>query len=290
MPNFLVTGAEGQLGKCFQAVTKEFPKHELIFTNREAVDITKLGTLQRFYKTHSFEGIINCAAYTQVDGAENEIFKAKQINTNGLQNLTSFAEEKGLFIIHFSTDYVFNGTTSFPYKEDDKPNPINIYGQSKYEGEQILKISNCLNTTIRISWLFSPFGKNFVKTILILSKTKDNIKVVNDQHGRPTYGIDLARTVLSNISKLDFFDFNLYHYAMQGSTTWFDFATKIIAIKKRTCQIKSCSTAEYPTLAKRPKHSILDTKLIENQLSLNIPSWEDSLKRCLKRIDNNEKI
>ena len=290
MPNYLITGGEGQLGQCFAAVAEEFPKIKLIFTNQNEVDITRPETLKKSFDSRPFDGIINCAGYTQVDFAEEEYEKAKKINVEGLRNISVFAEKKELCIVNFSSDYVFDGTSRSPYKENDKPNPINKYGYSKYNGELLLKKSSCQHTTFRISWLFSPFGENFVKTILKLSKLKKTIQVVNDQYGRPTYGIDLARTVLSNISKPDFFNFNFYNYAMQGITTWFDFASKILAIKKNTCQIKSCSTVEYPTLAKRPKHSVLDTKRIENYLSFNIPSWEHSLKRCLKRIDNNEKI
>ena len=290
MPSYLVTGGNGQLAKCFKEVRGEFSNHRFFFENKDTVDITNPETLKKSFDSRPFDGIINCAGYTQVDFAEEEYEKAKKINVEGLRNISVFAEEKELCIVNFSSDYIFDGTSSSPYKENDKPNPINKYGYSKYKGELLLEKTSCQHTTFRISWLFSPFEENFVKTILKLSKVKEIIQVVNDQHGRPTYGIDLARTVLSNISKPDFFDFNSYNYAMQGTTTWFDFASKILAIKKSTCQIKSCSTAEYPTLAKRPKHSVLDTKRIENHLSLNIASWENSLKRCLKRIDNNEKI
>ncbi len=290
MPNYLITGREGQLGQCFAAVAEEFPKIKLIFTNQNEVDLIHPETLLNSYNNKPFKGIINCAAYTNVDNAEQESEKAYQINAEGLKNLTVFAEKKGLSLVHFSTDYVFDGVASFPYQEDDKPNPINIYGHSKLYGEQLLEKAKCQHTTFRISWLFSPFGNNFLKVILKLSQIKKTFKVVNDQFGRPTYGIDLARIVLTNIEEPNFFDYNCYHYASRYATTWFDFASKIIAIKKSTCQIKPCSTEEYPALAKRPKYSVLDTKLIENHLSLDMPSWEDSLKRCLKRIDNNEKL
>jgi dTDP-4-dehydrorhamnose reductase len=290
MPSFLVTGADGQLGQCFQAVAQEFPEQNLIFTQKAEADITVPKSYDNIYQKRPFDGIINCAAYTQVDKAEDEPLLAHRINVGGIKNIIDFAQEKALSVIHFSTDYVFDGLSTKSYKEDSIIQPINTYGSSKFQGEEIIKMASCPHIIIRLSWLFSPFGKNFVKTILKLSEVRKTIQVVNDQYGRPTYGIDLARIVLSNISKPDFFDFNSYNYAMQGTTTWFDFASKIIAIKKSTCQIKSCSTAEYPTLAKRPKHSVLDTKRIENHLSLNIPSWEDSLKRCLKRIDKNEKI
>ena len=290
MPRFLVTGANGQLGQCFRAVAQEFPEQQLIFAQKAEADITVPKSYNSIYQKRPFDGIINCAAYTQVDKAENEPSLAHRINVSGTKNIIDFAQKKALSVIHFSSDYVFDGLSSKPYLEDSITHPVNTYGYSKLQGEEIIKMASCPHIIIRLSWLFSPFGENFVKTILKLSKMKKTIQVVNDQYGRPTYGIDLARTVLSNITKPNFFDFNSYNYAMQGTTTWFDIASKILTIKKSTCQIKSCSTAEYPTLAKRPKHSILETKRIEKHLSLNIPSWEDSLKRCLKRIDNNEKI
>ena len=290
MPSFLITGSEGQLGRCFHAVAQEFPEHHLIFTKKKILDLTLPNTFEKVYQIQPFDGIINCAAYTQVDQAEEESLLAQSINVDGVKNIIDFAEEKDLSVIHFSTDYVFDGKTDTPYKEDFPTQPLNVYGDSKFKGEEILKKATCPHIIFRLSWMFSPFGKNFVKTILKLSQTKKNIKVVNDQQGRPTYGIDLARVVLSNISKPDFFDYNYYHYAMQGATSWFDFASKIVSITKSPCEIKPCSTAEYFSLAKRPKQSILDTKLIENHLSLNIPSWENSLERCLKRIYINEHL
>mgnify|MGYP001159874752 FL=1 len=288
MPSFLITGSEGQLGRCFHAVAQEFPEHQLIFTKKKKIDLTLPNTFEKVYQIQPFDGIINCAAYTQVDQAEEESFLAQSINVDGVKNIIDFAEKKDLSVIHFSTDYVFDGKTNIPYKEDFPIHPINFYGYSKYKGEEIVKNSSCLHTIFRLSWMFSPFGENFVKTILKLTQAKKIIRVVDDQQGRPTYGIDLARVVLRNISKPDLFDFNCYHYAMQGTTTWFDFASKIIALKKSSCDIKPCSATEYPTLAKRPKQSILDTKLIENHLSLNIPSWQNALERCLKRIEINE--
>ena len=200
MPSYLVTGGSGQLGQCFHAVAKESPAINLFFTSRNEVDITRSETLANFYSKNPFDGIINCAAYINVDQAEKEEESAFKINTEGLQNLIDFAEEKKLSIIHFSTDYVFDGNSSEPYPEEAATNPIGIYGNSKLKGEVRLSKSSCKNVTIRISWLFSPFGKNFVKTIAHLVKDKKELKVVDDQWGRPTYGIDLARTVLKLLS------------------------------------------------------------------------------------------
>ncbi len=284
MPSFLVTGADGQLGQCFRAVAQEFPNHHLIFTNRQEVDLTRPETIQDFFETNPFSVIINCAAYTQVDQAEGEYEKAHQINAKGVQNLVTFAQEKELSLIHFSTDYVFSGNASVPFQEDDKCNPINAYGQSKYEGEQRMDKAMCPHTTFRISWLFSPFGTNFVKTILRLSKTKEQLEVVKDQLGRPTYGMDLARAVLTHIDQPTFFDFSCYHFAQRGATTWFEFAQKIIGLTKSPCKIIPSTTSAYPTAAKRPLYTVLDTTRIENHLSLQPLGWEVALEDCIKRI------
>ena len=284
MPSYLVTGGGGQLSQCFHAVAEEFPNHQMIFANRKTVDITLPETLQKFYNIHPFEGIINCAGFTKVDKAEAEPGKAHQINAKGVLNLSEFALEKKLSFVHFSTDHVFDGTHSIPYKEYDKPNPINSYGQSKFEGEMLLKKVKGNHTTFRISWLFSPFGHNFVKTILKLSNANKKIQVVKDQWGCPTYGIDLARMILTYIDKPHFFDYNCYHYTHQRPTTRYDFAYKIISLKKSPCIVIPCYTSEYPTQAKRPRYTVLDTTRIENHLSLRPLTWEVALKDCLNRI------
>ena len=290
MSSIIVTGAEGQLGQCFQELAKEYPIHNLFFLSKKSLDITDASSLDKVYDQNPFDGIINCAAYSNVDKAEIEIEKAFEINERGIQTLVTFAEKKNLFIIHFSTDYVFDGNNRIPLKEEHAKNPLNHYAQSKLAGEKILSKANCSHTTFRISWLFSPFGNNFVKTILKLSNIKQEIKVVNDQFGRPTYGIDLARVVLDNLTNPDFFHFDCYHYANKGAVSWYEFAKKIIEISKRDCSIEPCLTSEYETLAERPKYSILDTKRIENHLSLSIQDWENALIRCLKKYNLNELI
>ena len=289
MSSILVTGAEGQLGQCFQEVAKEYPIHNLFFVSKKTLDITKAESLDKVYDQNPFDGIINCAAYSNVDKAEIEIEKAFEINEFGIQNLVTFAEKKNLFIIHFSTDYVFDGNNRIPLKEEHAKNPLNHYAQSKLAGEKILSKANCSHTTFRISWLFSPFGSNFVKTILKLSNKKKEIKVVNDQVGSPTYGIDLAKVVLDNLTNPKFFHFDCYHYANKGAVSWYEFAKKIIEISKRDCSIEPCLTSEYETLAVRPKYSIR-YKRIENHLSLSIQDWEDALIRCLKKYNFNETV
>ena len=290
MFSIIVTGSEGQLGQCFQELAKEYPKHNLFFLSKKSLDITDASSLNKIYDQNPFDGIINCAAYTNVDKSETEIEKAFEINERGIQTLVTFAEKKNLFIVHFSTDYVFDGNNMIPLKEEHAKNPLNNYAQSKLAGEKILSKSNCINTTFRISWLFSPFGSNFVKTILKLGNKKQEIKVVNDQVGSPTYGIDLAKVVLDNLTNSKFFHFDCYHYSNKGAVSWYEFAKKIIEISKMDCSIEPCLTSGYEAFAARPKYSILDTKRIENHLCLSIQDWENALIRCIKKYNLNESI
>ena len=287
MPSYLVTGGSGQLGQCFHAVTNQFSEINLFFASRNEVDITRPETLVNFYRKNPFDGIINCAAYTNVDQAEKEEESAFKINTEGLQNLIDFAEEKKLSIIHFSTDYVFDGNSSEPYPEEAATNPIGIYGNSKLKGEVRLSKSSCKNVTIRISWLFSPFGKNFVKTIAHLAKDKKELKVVEDQCGRPTYGIDLARTVLKLLSNDTLHTFPVLHYANKGVCNWKVFADTIVNELECKTIIQGISTSAYPTLAKRPNYSILNTERIEKELEVTIPTWQESLKKCIQILKND---
>ena len=282
MPNYLVTGKSGQLGQCFQTIAKESPEINLFFTSRNEVDITRSETLSNFYSKYPFDGIINCAAYTNVDHAEKEGESAIKINTEGLQNLIDIAENKTLSIIHFSTDYVFEGQSEEPYTEEAVTNPIGIYGNSKLQGEVRLSKSSCKNVTIRTSWLFSPFGKNFVKTIVRIAKEKSAIKVVDDQWGRPTYGIDLSRTILTLISNNTIFNLPILHYANQGVCSWKEFADEIIDQLESKSIIQGISTSAYPTLAKRPNYSILNTECVEKELGVTIPTWQESLKKCIQ--------
>jgi dTDP-4-dehydrorhamnose reductase len=282
MPNYLVTGGSGQLGQCFHAVTNQFSEINLFFASRNEVDITRSETLANFYSKNPFDGIINCAAYTNVDQAEKEEESVLKINTEGLQNLIDFAENKDLSIIHFSTDYVFDGQATEPYPEEAVTNPIGIYGESKSQGEIRLSKSSCKNATIRTSWLFSPFGENFVKTIASLAKEKPELNVVDDQWGSPTYGIDLARTILRLISTNKIYTFPILHYANQGVCSWKEFAEAIVNKLEHKTTIQGIPTSAYPTLAKRPKYSILDAGRIEKELQIEIPTWQESLKKCIQ--------
>ena len=282
MPSYLVTGGSGQLGQCFHAVTNQFSEINLFFASRNEVDITRPETLANFYNKNPFVGIINCAAYTNVDQAEKEEESALKINTEGLQNLIDFVENKNISIIHFSTDYVFDGQSAEPYLEAAATNPLGIYGKSKLRGENLLSKSSCKNVTIRTSWLFSPFGKNFVKTIARIAKEKSALKVVEDQRGKPTYGIDLARTVLKLILNNTIYTFPILHYANQGVCSWKEFAEAIVNELECKTIVQGTTTLAYPTSAIRPKYSILDTGRIEKELQIEIPTWQESLKKCIQ--------
>ena len=287
MPSYLVTGGSGQLGQCFQAVTNEFSEINLFFASRNEVDITQSETIANFYSKNPFEGIINCAAYTNVDQAEKEEESALKINTEGLKNLIDFTETRNLSIINFSTDYVFDGDSSEPYQEKSITNPIGIYGESKFQGETLFLKRSFKNVTIRTSWLFSPFGDNFVKTIACLAKEKSGLKVVDDQWGKPTYGIDLARTALKLISTNKIYTFPILHYANKGMCNWKEFAEAIVNELEYKTTIQGIPTSANPTLAKRPKYSILDTARIENKLGVAIPTWQESLKKCMQILKND---
>jgi len=287
MPSYLVTGGSGQLGQCFRVGAKEFSQINLFFASRNEVDISRLETIAKFYTKNPFDGIINCAAYTDVDQAEKDRESTYKINTEGLQNLIDFANNKNLSIIHFSSDYVFDGLSAKPYQEEAETNPIGIYGNSKLKGEVLLLKSKFKKVIVRTSWLFSPFGKNFVKTITQIAKEKSELKVVDDQFGRPTYGIDLARTILKLILKDTMYTFPILHFANKGICNWKEFAEATVNVLEYKTTIQSIPTSAYPTIAKRPKYSILDTGLIEKKLGVSIPTWKESLKKCIQILKSN---
>ena len=288
MPSYLVTGSRGQLGQCFHSIQSEFPQHQLLFAPQSEVDITQVQTLSNYFKKDPFEGIINCAAYTQVDRAETDADTARKINSEGVRTLVQFSEGKNLKLIHFSTDFVFDGIKKGEYLEDDQATPLSSYGQSKREGEVFLEKANCPSVNFRVSWLYSPFGKNFVKTIIKTCQSNKALKVVDDQFGKPTYGLDLARAVLSCLEHPDLFKNKTYHFAQGPQTTWFDFARKITQLIDSNCKVKPIPSSEYPTAAKRPSNSVLNTQRIENTLSLNIRPWESALGECINKIQENE--
>ncbi len=281
----LVTGANGQLGNELRILSPQFPFCQFLFVTKEDLNITDFNTPIKYFKGHSIDYCINCAAYTAVDKAETETEQAFLINADAVAILAKICSKNNTQLIHISTDYVFDGTASKPYKETDKTNPVSIYGQSKLQGEE-LAMQHCPSTIIiRTSWLYSSYKNNFVKTMLRLMQEKESINVVNDQLGCPTYAADLALVIMQIIeSGKSNENPGIYHYTNAGITNWYEFA---LAIKKFTgsnCIVNPITTAAYPTAAKRPAYSVLDTAKIKETFQPAIPNWEDSLQKCLEQL------
>lgn len=283
MLTILVTGANGQLGSELKVLNPNFPNCQFLFVTKEEVDITNYNSIIKYFRGHSIDFCINCAAYTAVDKAETDTENAFAINATAVKTLAEVCNKNNTQLIHISTDYVFDGTATQPYKETDKTNPVSVYGQSKLRGEE-LAVQHCPNAIIiRTSWLYSSFKSNFIKTMLRLMKEKDSINVVNDQFGCPTYAADLAlaimRIIKSNKSKENP---GIYHYANAGITNWYGFAVAIKKITGSNCIINPITTDQYPTAAKRPAYSVLDTAKIAAIFPVEIPNWKDSVEKCLQ--------
>ena len=280
----LVTGKNGQLGSEFQSISKQFSQFNFTFTGSNDLDITSAEAVKVFFKQNSFDVVINCAAYTAVDKAEDEPEKADDVNHLGVKYIVENCERKNIKLIHISTDYVFDGTNRLPYKESDPISPIGIYGKTKQLGEQAIQNSSLDAIIIRTSWVYSTFGNNFVKTMLRLGEEKNEINVVNDQFGTPTYAKDLAVTCLSILNQINSWEsgVSIYNYSNEGVISWFDFATEIMKLGSLDCKVNPISTDQFPTRAKRPKFSVLDKAKIKNTFNIEVPYWRDSLMECLK--------
>ena len=285
MVNVLVTGGDGQMGICLKHIRQKYSSIKFYFLNQNNLDITNYQSILNFMQNHEVDFIINCAAYTNVDKAEDEPDKAKTINVLGVENLVKISEIFHIKLFHISTDYVFDGYCKHELKELDKTNPLGVYGKTKLNGEKLVLNSKGQAIVIRTSWLFSPFGNNFVKTILTLSNSKQKISVINDQYGRPTYGLDLAEVIIKLINSSKSFNNKIYHFSNEGVTSWYDFAKSIIKLSGSKCELVPVKTDEYSSKALRPKNVILNTDLIESSLKLQIPNWKDSLKKCLNIIN-----
>jgi dTDP-4-dehydrorhamnose reductase len=283
--NVLVTGSEGQLGLEIAVLKTAFPNFNFFFTNKNTLNITNFLAVENFIIENNIKTIINCAAYTNVDKAEDELFLANEINYLAVKNLGEISKKHHLKLIHISTDYVFDGNSSKAYIETDSTNPQNNYGISKLNGEKALLEINASNSIIiRTSWLYSEFKSNFVKTILKISKDKKEISVVNNQIGSPTYAKDLAVVILKIIPLINNKNTEIYHYSNTGNCSWFEFATKIVNYSNIKCKVIPVSSAQFKTKAKRPNFSLLNTKKIENMFNIEIPEWKQSLKTCLNNL------
>ena len=274
----LITGSNGQLGSEFRSLENKYRDCQFTFTDIEELDLTDFNAVHLFFEENSFDYCVNCAGYTAVDKAEEEPDKAFLLNANAIENLAKECTENNVRLLHISTDYVFNGNATRPYKEDDPVSPESVYGLSKLKGEEaVLKYSSDA-IIIRTAWLCSRFGKNFVKTILRLGSEKNELNVVDDQLGSPTFTQDLANTILEITSSLENRNTNeIYHYSSEGNISWFIFAKAIIEIAGLNCEIKPVNTSEYPTKAKRPVYSVLDKGKIKNTFGFKIPDWKSSL-------------
>jgi len=283
--SILITGANGQLGCELQRLIPDYPQFIFFPTDIDTLDLCKKVEIESFLDKNRIDYIINCAAYTAVDKAEDVIEQCYKVNCDAVRNLVEAVGNK-VKIIHISTDYVFDGTIKNPLKETDKTNPQSVYGKSKLESEQILMESVLDCIIIRTAWLYSSFGNNFVKTMIRLGKEKDSLNVVSDQIGTPTYAGDLAKAIMQIIGeseKSNTFKSGIYHYSNEGITTWYDFCLKTHELADiKTCKVNPITTAEYPTRAIRPVYSVLDKTKIKGTFNITIPHWEESLKKCLE--------
>jgi dTDP-4-dehydrorhamnose reductase len=281
----LVTGAGGQLGNQFRMMAALYPQYHFLFTDKEILAIDNADAVKKYFTHHSIDYCINCAAYTAVDKAETEKEKAFLINATAAGNLSAVCKAHNILLIHISTDYVFDGSGTKPYTETDAIKPINVYGQSKQKGEELVLQQNPSAIIIRTSWVYAAFGNNFVNTILRLMKERESINVVNDQYGSPTYAADLAAAILEIIGKHSSIHFqsSVFNYCNEGIISWYNFAAAIKEITQSACIINAIPGTQYPTPAKRPHYSVLDTSLIKNTFGIIIPGWRESLEKCLKQ-------
>jgi len=286
--NILVTGSNGQLGLEIKDLEANFTNFNFFFMDLPELDICNSSQLNIFVNDNNINTVINCAAYTAVDKAEEDAEIAEQVNSIGVSNLVNALETVNGKLIHISTDYVFDGDHFFPYVETDKVSPIGVYGETKRAGE-LAVLNNAIDAiVIRTSWLYSSYGNNFVKTMLRLGNEKENLGVIFDQVGTPTYAGDLAKTCLeilcSQSSDVISKNGNLYHYSNEGVASWYDFAISIMELGVKNCKVKPIQTKDYPSLAKRPQYSVLNKSKIKTDFKIEIPYWRDSLKDCIEKI------
>lgn len=281
----LVTGANGQLGKELRDIAGSYPEFEFVFLSREDMPIHHFELVRNFFNTVNPDYCINCAAYTAVDRAESEKDMAFQVNGEAVGILAAVCKKHRTKFIHISTDYVFNGEAQVPYIEDFETNPINIYGASKLEGEQQAQKLNPETIIIRTSWVYSAYGKNFVRTMMRLMNEKNEISVVEDQVGSPTYAADLAHTIMDIIQSKKWLP-GIYHFSNDGVINWFQFAELIKKINRSNCLIHPISTSAYPTPAKRPAYSVLDKSKIRETYQVKLKDWKESLAECIAKIQS----
>ncbi|MFA5713704.1 MAG: dTDP-4-dehydrorhamnose reductase [Bacteroidales bacterium] len=298
LPNstILITGSHGQLGsELAQLLKDEVAEERLLLTNRDQLDITSWEEVDSFFSGKKIDIVINCAAYNYVERAQQEPQPALAVNRDGAANLAKAAERSGALLLHFSTDYVFDGTASTPYSEESSPNPLSIYGKSKELGERALLQSKACHIIIRTSWLYSQHGSNFVKSIIRAASNNPKIEVVFDQIGTPTYAADLAQMVvrlcksyLSTPEEKRELLYGIYHYSNEGVASWYDFAQQIVTSLGIKCKVLPVRSFQYPSKVERPNYSVLDKSKIKSLINIEIPHWRESLELCLKELSKGE--
>lgn len=290
--NVLVTGANGQLGTELRDVSAG-SRNRFVFTDVTTapgvetvfLDITNIDAVRIICESERIDVIVNCAAYTNVDKAEDDYSGALALNSTAVANLAKVAAGLNATLIHISTDYVFHGDVPVPYREDWPTDPLGVYGSTKLLGEREIAKSGCRNMIFRTSWLYSPHGNNFVKTIRRLSTERRNLKVVFDQIGTPTYALDLARLIGKVIDEGLLVKEGVYHFSDEGAISWYDFAKAICELSGNGCDISPCRTEEYPSKASRPRFSVLNKSKVKEAFGISIPYWRDSLAHCIKRME-----
>ena len=294
MKTVLVTGANGQLGSSIHARISQYPGYNFLFTDIDTLDICDKEAVRKYVLENDVQYVMNCAAYTAVDKAEEHEDLCMRINRDAVRNLGEAAHAVGAKVIHVSTDYVFDGTSCRPYLESDATCPVSVYGRTKLAGEQALMEVCPDSVIIRTAWLYSEFGKNFCKTMMNLTATKPHLKVVFDQEGTPTYALDLAKaieTVLKDYAdkknEHDYDKTGIYHYSNEGVCSWFDFTKSIAEYNGTTaCDVQPCHSDEFPSPVKRPFYSVLDKSKIKETFGIRIPYWTESLRQCIANIKN----
>lgn len=283
----LVTGAGGQLSTELQGLSTNYTDYELLLLTKQQMSITEEEEVSKIITDFKPGYVINCAAYTAVDKAESDKEKAFAINGTATGLLAKYSLINNCRFIHISTDYVFDGSASSPMKEDHPVKPLNVYGESKLLGEQLAVMENPESIIIRTSWVYSSYGSNFVKTMIRLMNEREHLNVVNDQYGSPTYAADLAEAIMQIITSGKWKP-GIYHYSNKGIISWFDFATEISSIIKSNCKVSGISSDLYPTPAKRPNYSVLDTSKFTQTFGIEMKQWKESLRTCINKISTGK--
>ena len=283
MSKILITGKNGQLGSELQDLSLQFPQHEMIFVDREEMDLSNADQISEVLDRLKPEIIVSAGAYTAVDKAETEQELCNAVNHLAVKTIGEWASKNKAKVIHISTDYVFDGTSETPLKEEDSTNPINVYGLTKLQGEEALKTSGAEYVIIRTAWVYSTYGANFVKTMIRLMNERDEIGVVSDQIGTPTYANDLAQVIMNIIEASNFIQ-GIYHYSNEGKISWYDFAIAIKELNGFKCKVNAISSNAFPTPAKRPNFSLLDKTKIKETYKIEVPNWLTSLEEMIAKL------